>query len=649
MANYPTSLDNFTNPTSGNNLNSPSHSQQHSDANDAIEALEAKVGIGASTPTTNKVLRGTGTGDSAWGNVVEADISLSDNTTNDVSTTKHGFVPKAPNDTTKVLRGDGTWATVASMDTAPPNLLKNGNFINNSTNGYGSTPDDWTSSNANPVQGGIPALTKQNLIDGLGITDGDIEGLWNLNGDLNDLSSNGYNLTPSASAPTDSSDGLMAQCKVFAAASTQYAYNAAANCNISGSQTIVAFIKPTAVGTVIRIAGIRASGGGNSKGLLVLANGAIRFDCGGATPGTLDSDVVVAAGKWNKIVGVVDTGAGKIKLWVNGVKKETALSGTPGSVVASFAIGRYGDNAGSEYNGSVQNVIVLSMALSDNQVKKLFAMTMYSGQKIRRATTDGYLYQDLPMDLVERLRGKTVALRAEMYQEVASTGQISILQTLADGTTSESIISATDATTGSWLEKLATGTISSTAVGIQIRLKHSTSDGNTWFKKVSLYEGSILLPYDHSKDDWSRFPRLLRMDIPAVISGYQFEEKRPFAFDSIQSGFSSNPSVNNFFTIYGNEISFIVRPAASASNAANFDMSLPAVPYAGNASGYQYGMIAVHDNGAWQNSPGIWGIADNVPTVKIGKTISSTSSNVFGGFTASGNKAAEGEIRYRIA
>jgi len=40
----------------------------------------------------------------------EGGLTLSDNTTNDVSTTKHGFAPKAPNDTTKFLRGDGTWA-----------------------------------------------------------------------------------------------------------------------------------------------------------------------------------------------------------------------------------------------------------------------------------------------------------------------------------------------------------------------------------------------------------------------------------------------------------------------------------------------------------------------------------------------------------
>jgi hypothetical protein len=41
-------------------------------------------------------------------------MTTSDITTNDVSTAKHGFAPKAPNDTTKFLRGDGTWAVPAS-------------------------------------------------------------------------------------------------------------------------------------------------------------------------------------------------------------------------------------------------------------------------------------------------------------------------------------------------------------------------------------------------------------------------------------------------------------------------------------------------------------------------------------------------------
>ena len=67
--NFPTSLDNFSNPTTGDKLDSPSHSQQHSDANDALEALEAKLGVGASpaaSATANQVLNISSAGTSAW-------------------------------------------------------------------------------------------------------------------------------------------------------------------------------------------------------------------------------------------------------------------------------------------------------------------------------------------------------------------------------------------------------------------------------------------------------------------------------------------------------------------------------------------------------------------------------------------------------
>jgi len=52
-SNFPTSLDNFTNPTSTDTLDSPPHDVQHSDANDAIESLQAKVGIDSSAVTTS--------------------------------------------------------------------------------------------------------------------------------------------------------------------------------------------------------------------------------------------------------------------------------------------------------------------------------------------------------------------------------------------------------------------------------------------------------------------------------------------------------------------------------------------------------------------------------------------------------------------
>lgn len=71
---FPTSLDTFTNPTATSLLTSPSHSLSHSDLNDAVEALEAKVAIGntvlgtytAYTPTFLNVTAGNGTTSGAY-------------------------------------------------------------------------------------------------------------------------------------------------------------------------------------------------------------------------------------------------------------------------------------------------------------------------------------------------------------------------------------------------------------------------------------------------------------------------------------------------------------------------------------------------------------------------------------------------------
>lgn len=51
--NFPTSLDALTNPASTDSVNTVSHSSQHANVNDAIEALEAKVGANSSAVTTS--------------------------------------------------------------------------------------------------------------------------------------------------------------------------------------------------------------------------------------------------------------------------------------------------------------------------------------------------------------------------------------------------------------------------------------------------------------------------------------------------------------------------------------------------------------------------------------------------------------------
>jgi hypothetical protein len=145
--NFPTSIDGFTNPTPTSKRNSPSLAGQQSDQNDAIEALEAKVGVDGSAVTTshdyklgevtgsdravsktatqtltNKTLTTPTIGDftnaghnhenaAGGGTLSEAALTLTDVTTNNATTSKHGFLPKPPNNTTQFFRADATWAT----------------------------------------------------------------------------------------------------------------------------------------------------------------------------------------------------------------------------------------------------------------------------------------------------------------------------------------------------------------------------------------------------------------------------------------------------------------------------------------------------------------------------------------------------------
>jgi hypothetical protein len=78
MANFPTSLDDGTSlpdPTATSKRNNPSHAGLHSSENAAIKAVEAKLGTGASAPTNNTFLRGTGIGSSAWGTLTSAQLA----------------------------------------------------------------------------------------------------------------------------------------------------------------------------------------------------------------------------------------------------------------------------------------------------------------------------------------------------------------------------------------------------------------------------------------------------------------------------------------------------------------------------------------------------------------------------------------------
>ena len=62
--------------------------------------------------------------------LIDTNISFSDNTTNNVSTTKHGFTPKSPNDATKYLDGTGAYTIPAGGGGAPLAYTTIGGTVN---------------------------------------------------------------------------------------------------------------------------------------------------------------------------------------------------------------------------------------------------------------------------------------------------------------------------------------------------------------------------------------------------------------------------------------------------------------------------------------------------------------------------------------
>ena len=125
MSNYPTSLDTTTNLpdniTDTDFLNDPDHATITNTVNEATVAIETKVGTGASTPVASTVLRGTGTGTTAYEQVV---------LTSDVS----GILPIANGGTGNTT---GT-ATVNANLTGPITSVGNATSIASQT-GTGST------------------------------------------------------------------------------------------------------------------------------------------------------------------------------------------------------------------------------------------------------------------------------------------------------------------------------------------------------------------------------------------------------------------------------------------------------------------------------------------------------------------------------
>jgi hypothetical protein len=135
---FPTDLDNFTEKT--DNVDDVM-AEDVNELQGAIEALEAKVGIGASTPTAGKILTGTGTGTSSWEDAaagVASEINAADAKTTPIDADLVGLVDSADEDVLKKLSWANIKATMLSyLQGVTSTLLQ-------SHDGWQNANETWT-------------------------------------------------------------------------------------------------------------------------------------------------------------------------------------------------------------------------------------------------------------------------------------------------------------------------------------------------------------------------------------------------------------------------------------------------------------------------------------------------------------------------
>lgn len=239
---------------------------------------------------------------SAFAQVKDSDLSLSDITTNNVSITKHGFAPKAPNDATKFLDGTGAYSTPAGGGT--PSLTNTHIFVGN---GSGVAADVAMSGDATIANTGAVTVAKSTAT-GFNVQH--------------------YARVGSTSAPTNTSDGdLTIDGRLFGGTAgltspsgslVDFGYQPA---SFTGSTRGLAF---TSIGPL-------AGGGGSITHYSMSFN--TKFTGSNSSTGTVGG--ALGGAEWNS-TGTVSTGVGlQGSVTVSAAGTVTAAWGTSGILIGS--------------------------------------------------------------------------------------------------------------------------------------------------------------------------------------------------------------------------------------------------------------------------------------------------------------------------
>lgn len=142
---FPSSLPVPGSASSSSTLAAAGHTALHNNDRDEIRALASKVGTGASTPASGKVLRGTGVGTSVWGAVgmstdVTGVLSQGNGGTGTTDATGSGPVVygTSPSIVTPTISGGGSWAGSPTITTPTIADLTNTQHVHSNAASGGS-------------------------------------------------------------------------------------------------------------------------------------------------------------------------------------------------------------------------------------------------------------------------------------------------------------------------------------------------------------------------------------------------------------------------------------------------------------------------------------------------------------------------------
>lgn len=231
------------------------------------------------------------------------------------------------------------------------------------------TEDNFLSSVFTAAQTG--ELSGTNLVN-----DANLQGYWKLE-DVNDSSSNAYNLTNNGTATFSSGrHGNAVSTSTTGPKYLSIADASCANLEISGSQTWACWVKApseTPEGNVMR-----KSDAGTVKDIYI-TSGVPHFRLQGlTTTSDISAEVTLAQDTWYHIAGVYDSSASKIYIYINGKLANSATaSGSATDTNGIFFIGSApsGSNA---FDGQIDDACIFNRALTATEIA-----TLYGGGDLR--------------------------------------------------------------------------------------------------------------------------------------------------------------------------------------------------------------------------------------------------------------------------